>query len=241
MQLLHRTHIDSQSIEAVTFRHINIVDIVWVFTIASVLGLIGETLVSYPIDGVWKNRTGFVWGMFSPIYGVGAVLMTVMGDNTRHRGPLAVFLACAVAGAGLEFFGGYTLEKFFGICAWDYSSDPLSIMGYTSLSFAALWGALGLLWTEYVLPHIPGALDKLPHKLYQYGAVGPALFFTADSVATIVAFDCWWCELAGQAATTPFQQFLMSHFSDAYMTGKFQTITIWPDTATRNALMLLPR
>lgn len=240
MQLLHRTHIDSESIEAVTFRHINIIDVVWVFAIASIIGLIGETLVSYPIDGIWKNRTGYVWGPFSPIYGVGAVLMTLMGDRTRHRGPLAVFLACALAGAGLEFFGGYTLEKFFGICAWDYSNDPFNIMGHASLKFALVWGALGMLWTEFVLPHIPETLDRLPQKVYQYGAVGMAVFFTVDSIATIVAFDCWWCELAGQAATTPFQQSMMDFFNETYMAGKFQTITIWPDSATRGSLLLFP-
>ena len=33
-----------------------------IFVLASVIGLVIETLVSYPIDGVWKDRAGLVWG-----------------------------------------------------------------------------------------------------------------------------------------------------------------------------------
>ena len=48
----------------------------WIYTIASVVGLVLETVVSAPIDGERRNRYGLVWGPFSPIYGGGAALMT---------------------------------------------------------------------------------------------------------------------------------------------------------------------
>lgn len=51
--------------------------LVWIFAVCSVLGLIGETVVSYFVDGRWESRAGFLWGPFSPIYGVGGVLMTL--------------------------------------------------------------------------------------------------------------------------------------------------------------------
>ena len=75
--------------------------LVWIFTVCCVVGLIGETVVSFFIDGRWEDRAGFLWGPFSPIYGVGGVLMTVtlsrlsgarmvrwmvLGESVRHCG-----------------------------------------------------------------------------------------------------------------------------------------------------------
>ena len=48
--------------EKLTFFHL-----FWIFVICSVVGLVVETIVSYPIDGIWKDRAGLVWGPFSPI------------------------------------------------------------------------------------------------------------------------------------------------------------------------------
>lgn len=37
--------------------------LVWIFAVCSVLGLIGETVVSYFVDGRWESRAGFCGGL----------------------------------------------------------------------------------------------------------------------------------------------------------------------------------
>ena len=53
-------------------------NIFWLFTIASVGGLIVETIYHMALyNGELQDRAGLLWGPFSPIYGCGAVLVTV--------------------------------------------------------------------------------------------------------------------------------------------------------------------
>ena len=81
--------------------------LVWIFAVCSVLGLIGETVVSYFVDGRWENRAGFLWGPFSPIYGVGGALMTLaLARPSDARGGV-LFGVAAVVGAAFEWFAGW--------------------------------------------------------------------------------------------------------------------------------------
>ena len=57
-------------------------NIFWLFTIASVGGLIVETIYHMALyNGELQDRAGLLWGPFSPIYGCGAVLVTVVPES----------------------------------------------------------------------------------------------------------------------------------------------------------------
>ena len=59
-------------------------NIFWLFTIASVGGLIVETIYHMALyNGELQDRAGLLWGPFSPIYGCGAVLVTVWDYTGR--------------------------------------------------------------------------------------------------------------------------------------------------------------
>ena len=73
--------------------------LVFVFTVCSILGLILETIVSYFVDGRWESRVGFIWGPFSPIYGVGGVLITLALHRFENASPLVIYAVSAAFGA----------------------------------------------------------------------------------------------------------------------------------------------
>jgi len=50
----------------------------WVFMIGCFLGVVIETLFCLVLNGYIESRQGLVYGPFNPVYGFGAVLMTLV-------------------------------------------------------------------------------------------------------------------------------------------------------------------
>ena len=78
----------------------------------------------------YQDRAGLLFGPFSPIYGFGALLMTIALNRFHDKPVWVVFLVSAVIGGAFEYFTSWIMEFSFGIRAWDYSGTFLSIEGY---------------------------------------------------------------------------------------------------------------
>ena len=84
----------------------------WIFVIASVAGVVIESIYHVLVVdfGHYEDRAGLLWGPFSPIYGFGAVLMT-LALNRFHNAPIpVVFLVSAVIGGAFEYFVSWFME-----------------------------------------------------------------------------------------------------------------------------------
>ena len=204
----------------------------WIFVVMSILGLFGETLASYPVDGVFKSRAGLVWGPFSPIYGFGAVLFSLLG-SWREKGALLTFLACGMAGAGFEYLVGWLMESAYGAVSWSYIDEPFNLHGHTSLRMAFVWGALGLAWIYLVFPLVVRLIDRVPHRLAIPLTAAMAVFLVADVAVTIVACNCWFDRACGIEPTTPISQYFAQHYSDDFMTQRFENVSMWTVLAQR--------
>ena len=119
--------------------------LVWMFLLMSFVGLVGETIVSAFIDGQWESRAGFIVGPFSPLYGLGTVLMTLVVNPLRGRAVPLQFLAAGITGGVLEYFAGWFFETQYGIVAWSYIDQPLNFHGHTCAAIMVLWGAIGVM------------------------------------------------------------------------------------------------
>lgn len=207
--------------------------LVWIFLIMSVVGLLGESIVSFFQDGFWKNRVGLLWGPFSPIYGVGTVLLTLV-LHPLQRAPLpAVFVAAGAAGAAFEWLASWFFENAFGIVAWSYTNHPFNFEGRTSLVMAAIWGMLGVAWIKVALPFFTQLIGRIPQRTRTIGAAMLCAFFILDALATLGAFNCWFERLSGRPVETPLQQFFATHYGNDFMTERFQTMSLWTDLAKR--------
>lgn len=44
----------------------------------------------------------------------------------------------------IEYVAGFILKKIIGVCPWDYGNRVGTLSGYANLTYAPLWGLLGL-------------------------------------------------------------------------------------------------
>ena len=226
---------------------LNFFNLFWIFMVASIVGLFIETVYRFVTAGVLEDRAGLLFGAFSPIYGVGAVVITLALNRFYKKNPLLIFIVAAIIGAAFEYFVSWFFEAAFGIAAWDYSGswynddgsiNPLTFMninGRTSLMFAVFWGLLGLVWVKLALPKLLELINLIPWNL-RYGLTlitATAMFLNCG--LTLVSFDCWYERTAGGTPVEPIEWFCAEHFDDEFMSRRFQTITVNPDNAARKA------
>ena len=224
---------------------LNFFNLFWVFVVCCVLGLIIEVIFHMVIvdPGVYQDRAGMLFGPFSPIYGFGAVLMTVALNRFYKANPLVIFAVSAVIGGLFEAAVSLFMQIGFGAVAWDYSGstifglfpDPIALLfgGRTSTLFMCMWGVLGLFWIKLCLPWLLKLINVIPWKIrYSFTTVCAALMIV-NGVMTLQALDCWFERLSGVSGDTPVEQFYAEHFDNEYMEHRFQSMTITPADSGR--------
>ena len=143
---------------------INYYKLFWVFFIACFLGVVVETLWCLLTRGHYESRTGLIYGPFNPVYGLGAVLMTVSLDWLAKKRDLWIFLGSTLIGGAFEYLCSLVQEYVFGTVSWEYSDTPLNVAGRTNLLYAFFWGILGLLWVKELYPRMSRLIEKIPKK-----------------------------------------------------------------------------
>lgn len=209
----------------------------WIFVIASVAGVVIESIYHVLVVdfGHYEDRAGLLWGPFSPIYGFGALFMT-LALNRFHNAPVpVVFLVSAVIGGAFEYFVSWFMEYAFGAVAWDYTGTFLNINGRTNFMFMCMWGVLGVVWVRLALPALLHTVNLIPWRWrYSITAVCATLMIL-DGMMTLVALDCWYSRLAGVTPDNALEWFCAEHFDNQWMENRFESMSINPDIAHRSS------
>ncbi|WEV53039.1 putative ABC transporter permease [Bifidobacterium sp. ESL0704] len=213
---------------------LNVFNVFWLFVVGCVGGLIAEEIYHLIFFNVWQDRAGLIWGPFSPIYGFGAVVLTMCLNRLWHANAVLIFFFSAIIGGLFEAFVSWFLQVAFGIVAWDYSNAWLPLFGgRTSGKYMVFWGLAGLLWLRELLPRILKFINLIPWK-WRYTLTAIALvFMLIDIVVTLMALDCWYGRIAGLPQTSPVAQFFGEHFGNSVMQQRFQTMSINPKWSGR--------
>lgn len=223
---------------------LNYFNLFWVFFVCSVLGLILEEVWHMVVvdPGVYQDRAGMLFGPFSPIYGFGAVLMTMALNRFYKKNPLIIFLVSALIGGAFEVFVGWFMQTSFGVVSWSYSHirlfgmpDPIAVLtgGRTCTPFACMWGLGGLIWIKVLLPRLLKLINMIPWKRRYSATVILTAVMLIDGVMTLQSLDYWYQRVNGTIRNIPVAQFYDKHFDNEYMENRFQSMTMSPKDATR--------
>lgn len=214
---------------------LNFFNLFWLFVVASVLGDLMETVVHVLIvdPGQWQDRAGLLFGPFSPIYGCGALLMTLALNRFYKSNIILIFFVSAIIGGAFEFFVSLFMQYTFGAVAWNYTGQFLSIDGRTCGWAMGCWGLLGVLWIKLILPVLVWLVNKIPWNWRYAVTAVAAVLMAVDCVMSLQALDCWYERLSHDPVVTPIQHFYADHFDNAYMADRFQSMTVDPGSAIR--------
>ena len=136
--------------------------LVWVFLISALLGDIIETFWCGLVDGQWMNRSSVLYGPFSFVWGLGAVVLTVTLQGLGEKSDRYVFAAGFIVGGAYEYICSVFTELVFGTVFWDYSDMPLNIGGRTNVLFCFFWGVLAVVWIKVIYPPMSKGIESIP-------------------------------------------------------------------------------
>ncbi len=210
------------------FLHLDYFTLFWLFVVGSIIGLIFETAYHAIVFGGYESRAGLLWGPFSPIYGTGAVVLTLFLNRFYHSHNLIIFLISMVLGSAIEYITSWGMQVFWGAIAWDYTGTFGSLQGRTNFFFGVMWGMLGLLWVRIILPIVERLFARVNKKnvLVRTVTVLMSIFMAVNIVCTCIALNRAGERQDGIPATNAIQQFSDTYFPDSYLQERFENMTV---------------
>ena len=153
------------------------------FVFYSFLGWLMEVTQGYVRHKKFVNR-GFLIGPYCPIYGYGAISMTLLLKGYAND-PIVLFVMAIVICSILEYTTSFVMEKLFKIRWWDYSNRKFNINGRICLETMVPFGILGCLMIYFVNPFIFAIIDMIPSNLINIIAVILFIIYLVDNAVSI--------------------------------------------------------
>ena len=154
------------------------------FVFYSFLGWLMEVTQGYVRHKKFVNR-GFLIGPYCPIYGYGAISMTLLLKGYAND-PIVLFVMAIVICSILEYTTSFVMEKLFKIRWWDYSNRKFNINGRICLETMIPFGILGCLMIYFVNPFMFAIIDMIPSNLINIIAVILFIIYLVDNAISII-------------------------------------------------------
>lgn len=204
-----------------------------IFLVASVLGLILETVYMYALYGVVESRVGLVWGPFSPLYGFGAVLLTAVLWPLRNQPIWIIFVISAGIGGILEQIAGWGMETVMHAWSWSYLHFPDHITQWVAWRFLIMWGVLGLAWCKLIMPEMLFRIGEPTTRRQAVVAGLLAAFIVLDVSITVMCFYRAGKRQEGIPPQNVFEEYIDRHFGDDFISDTFENINLDRDKRPR--------
>ena len=189
----------------------------WIFMTGNVVGFVLETLYALVVTHELQVRVGLVFGPFIPVYGLGAVAITLLLSRMYNQKDSLIFLASMVIGGAFEYVCSFVQQAVFGTVSWEYSDSPLNIGGRTNLMYSFFWGILGLVWVKDLYPALSRLIQKIPKKTGRILTVIFTILMAVDVLLSAGAVYRRSERVNGVPAANVVQEFFDQCFPDSYL------------------------
>lgn len=131
----------------------NIIDAIYIFLLAGVLGWLIEIGYVYTITGKIVDR-GMCYGPICTIYGIGAlILYSIFGNLEKKKSNIIiVFLSSSLILGTFEVISGLFLKFVLNLEMWNYDGQFLEILNYTTVPITLGWGLIACFYIFFIQP-----------------------------------------------------------------------------------------
>lgn len=159
------------------------INIILLFFVYAFAGWCIEVILKYIQYHRFINR-GFLTGPVCPIYGCGAVLITVVIGNLAsvESGLVMTFALSFVICGVVEYLTSLVLEKIFHARWWDYSQKPMNLHGRVWIGNLLLFGLGGVAIIHILNPVIYKVLGLIPLRTREVIMTALLVIIAADFV-----------------------------------------------------------
>lgn len=162
---------------------ISLFKLFWIFYIGCLAGVIVETIWCILTNGYFEYRTALILEPLNPVYGCGAVVITLLLYGLRSKSNLMLYISSFIIGGLFEAACSIFQELVFGTVSWVYKPSNFGILNNrTSLLYCFLWGFLGIFWVRIIYPLLTKMIDKIHTKLGKILTIILACFVVVDMI-----------------------------------------------------------
>ncbi len=144
----------------------SIVEMVYIFTICSILGWLVEEVYVFIAVGKIVNR-GVLFAPMCCIYGFGAIILYLLFYNikpTKVNIPY-IFITASVLLGAFELLCGLGFKYILNIEMWNYDGFFLEILDYTTVPIMIGWGILGTMYVFFIQPLLSKIISFIPKSI----------------------------------------------------------------------------
>ena len=153
------------------------------FMVYAVAGWIMEVTCKSIEAKKFINR-GFMIGPYCPIYGWGAIAITILLHRYTDDWIVLFFMSMITCGI-LEYATSYVMEKLFHARWWDYSRRKYNINGRVCLETLIPFGIMGVIVMYITNPFILNNLMKVPEDVLNIIAIILFVIFSIDGAVSL--------------------------------------------------------
>ena len=198
-----------------------------VFIIGCIFGDVYEVLLNFCTHLIneheifLERRSATIYGPFSVIYGVGAVILAkCLAERNLKWWQLFIrgALICGIA----EIVIGDLQIWFTGTSSWNYSNHWLSFAdGLSSPFIIFLWGFIAVFFIKCIYPLICKLTDAIPPVAGRKALNIIMVLLVIDMLISFSAVVRWNFRHQGNPPLTPYGQFLDSTYPDGRMKSAY--------------------